>query len=700
MKQPTIVIILLVSMLVGINTIQAVSSGPVQHLETKPTTLMIGSPPRDFVAEQINNTLTLSWRAPEGYDGTWIHYDNGFNYDSIGTGGAADFDVAIRFPASALQQYAGSSLQQIKVMPMEAGTFSIRVWTGGTSSAPADLVVDQPFVAELGTYNTITLDNPVPITGTQPIWFGYRCVVTTGYPAGCDSGPAINTYGNMIYLQGAWHTLLSLDNTLNYNWNIQGYVGEPAPSINRVSMTPLYQDHNRISIGNVKSSGTQKTMPNSVLISNMNERELTGYLIWRLTPGNETIENTWAQITPNPINTLTMLDNEWLSLSPGLYRWAIKALFTDDELSDPAFSNLIDNQVLAGTLAGSVRDHENQPIPNVLILASNFSTTTNQAGEYSFILPGGTYTVSATNPNYVPSQQTNVVINMGQTTTLDFNLIPVGPVLNEGFESATFPPEGWTQIITDAGSQNSLGVFPTWCRVGTVALNPPIVPPQGSFQAGLWWSYNHQDEWLISPQFRCPASASLEFKSYVFRGSTNGDHYYVKVSTDNGGTWTVLWDASAQTGGQNSYTTPITISLGSYSGQYIKLAWNASDPPSNDGLWYVWFIDDIRVTGTISNEDLYIPAGNMALHGNYPNPFNPTTNVSFTIDKPQHVSITVYNARGQLVRTLVNEFRSSGTQTVVFDGKDDMGASLSSGIYFYKMKSGRFSSTKKTILMK
>jgi hypothetical protein len=169
--------------------------------------------------------------------------------------------------------------------------------------------------------------------------------------------------------------------------------------------------------------------------------------------------------------------------------------------------------------------------------------------------------------------------------------------LTESFEGDVFPPTGWSQTILDTGAANTYGVFPTWCRVGSVALTPPVAPQDGAWQAGMWWSYNHQDEWLKTPQFTCPPAASIIFKSYVYLGSTNGDHYYVKVSTNNGSTWTPLWDASTQPGAAwNAYATnPITISLANYAGQDIKVAWHAEDPASNDGMWYTWFIDSVFI---------------------------------------------------------------------------------------------------------
>ncbi len=171
----------------------------------------------------------------------------------------------------------------------------------------------------------------------------------------------------------------------------------------------------------------------------------------------------------------------------------------------------------------------------------------------------------------------------------------------ESFEGDAFPPDAWSRVITNQGGPNSVGVYPSWCRFGAITVSGnPATPPDGGYQTGLWWSYEHQDEWLITPSFNCPPAAYLSFGSYVFLGSTNGDHYYVKVSTDDGNTWTPLWDASTQTGDWNYYASPITVDLAQYEGLQLKIAWHADDPPTNDGMWYVWFIDDIYIGNSIN----------------------------------------------------------------------------------------------------
>ncbi len=89
------------------------------------------------------------------------------------------------------------------------------------------------------------------------------------------------------------------------------------------------------------------------------------------------------------------------------------------------------------------------------------------------------------------------------------------------------------------------------------------------------------------------------------------------------------------------------------------------------------------------------------LEQNYPNPFNPTTMISFSVTQTSSfVNLEIFNLKGQKVKQLVNEQLPAGQHSVVWNGKDDSNKSVSSGIYFYKIKSGKYTSTKKMILMK
>ena len=163
----------------------------------------------------------------------------------------------------------------------------------------------------------------------------------------------------------------------------------------------------------------------------------------------------------------------------------------------------------------------------------------------------------------------------------------------EGFEG-DFPPVGWTQIITNTGYCDDYPQYAAhWDQFSYNVHN-------GTKAAYVWWDYQHQDEWLITSEINLVdvPNGELTFWSYGYEGSTYNDHYYVKISTDNGSTWEVLFDLSSfpPSQGWNFYASPYIIDLTAYEGQTIKLAWQVFSS-QNDGIWYQWCIDDIEVTG-------------------------------------------------------------------------------------------------------
>jgi hypothetical protein len=89
-----------------------------------------------------------------------------------------------------------------------------------------------------------------------------------------------------------------------------------------------------------------------------------------------------------------------------------------------------------------------------------------------------------------------------------------------------------------------------------------------------------------------------------------------------------------------------------------------------------------------------------ALGQNYPNPFNPNTEISYELPEAGHVTLKIYNVRGQLVRTLVDEFEEAGYHKVMWNSNADSGKRVSSGIYLYRMESSDFVATRKMVLMK
>jgi len=93
-------------------------------------------------------------------------------------------------------------------------------------------------------------------------------------------------------------------------------------------------------------------------------------------------------------------------------------------------------------------------------------------------------------------------------------------------------------------------------------------------------------------------------------------------------------------------------------------------------------------------------AESFLLKQNYPNPFNPTTTITYEIPKASEVNLTIYNTLGQKIRTLINRKQNAGKHEVIWDGKDEIGNEVASGIYLYQLRAGDFVQTRKMILMR
>ena len=91
---------------------------------------------------------------------------------------------------------------------------------------------------------------------------------------------------------------------------------------------------------------------------------------------------------------------------------------------------------------------------------------------------------------------------------------------------------------------------------------------------------------------------------------------------------------------------------------------------------------------------------NYSLTQNYPNPFNPTTMITFTIPQTSQVSLAVYDITGKLIKSLIAKPMDAGYHSVIWNGTDENGKGVASGVYFYKLKAGDFSQTRKCLLLK
>ncbi|MCI0513611.1 T9SS type A sorting domain-containing protein, partial [candidate division KSB1 bacterium] len=88
------------------------------------------------------------------------------------------------------------------------------------------------------------------------------------------------------------------------------------------------------------------------------------------------------------------------------------------------------------------------------------------------------------------------------------------------------------------------------------------------------------------------------------------------------------------------------------------------------------------------------------LKNNYPNPFNPVTRLQYQLEQAGQVKLVVYNALGHEIKTLVNENQAQGSHAVVWDGTNNRGAFVSSGVYFVRMTYNNYTRIQKMLLVK
>ena len=113
----------------------------------------------------------------------------------------------------------------------------------------------------------------------------------------------------------------------------------------------------------------------------------------------------------------------------------------------------------------------------------------------------------------------------------------------------------------------------------------------------------------------------------------------------------------------------------------------------------VTYLASVEVIADLTPVDEFAPSA-FALGQNFPNPFNPKTTINFALPNAGEVALDVFSATGQHVRTLQSGDMAAGQHSVVWNGKDDAGHSVGSGIYFYKLQSDELSETKKMMLLK
>jgi len=293
-------------------------------------------------------------------------------------------------------------------------------------------------------------------------------------------------------------------------------------------------------------------------------------------------------------------------------------------------------------------------------------------------------------------QFANVTNGMGNTTR-DVLLAVGDAIVYHEWDFETDP--GWTSeadwafgIPTGSGGEHG-GPDPTSGYTGISVYGYNL---NGDYPNNLG------EEHLTTEAIDCTNIFNVHLKFWRWLGVEQPayDHAYVRVSTDNIN-WYTIWTNNEEIADADWQEISLDISNYADNEETVYLRWTMGETDS--GWQYCgWNIDDVQILGL---EGSVVNAGDIInltpkLFNNYPNPFNPSTNISFSLIAENTTELVIYNLKGQKVKQLVSERLAAGIHSYVWNGKDDNDKQVSSGVYFYKLTSGSFTETRKMLLLK
>ena len=283
------------------------------------------------------------------------------------------------------------------------------------------------------------------------------------------------------------------------------------------------------------------------------------------------------------------------------------------------------------------------------------------------------------------------------------------------FEETFDDTSGWTVLNDDESPGGTFGKF--FGRVDFVDNGGNPVDSVLAETGELFWFSNFQnandrliDEWLISPELPVVESGDT---IYFYGGAIDGgfdDSIQVWISTTDPEGSSTSFDRNlgrfkmdGPLGNWTQYKVALPNDL---AGSTIWLGlryWITDGGPDGSNSDNVWLDHIIMASGgpLVGIEDAggALPQA-FALEQNFPNPFNPSTTIRFTMPASESVSLEIYNTAGQLVNTLVRGTLPAGNHSMTWHARDLSGNRVGSGIYLYKLTAGQFVEVRKMLLIK
>jgi hypothetical protein len=193
--------------------------------------------------------------------------------------------------------------------------------------------------------------------------------------------------------------------------------------------------------------------------------------------------------------------------------------------------------------------------------------------------------------------------------------------------------------------------------------------------------------------------AQIDF--YIKHQLKIGDSLLVEISNDDGQNWDKVDGYSGSAFGYRHKIIDISTYTGAGNeniGLRFRLISDAEE--QHNGVW----IDDISIVVSeqalaVEDQDVNVPFI-YSLKQNYPNPFNPSTTIKYSLPKSEQVDLTIYTITGEKVKTLVSDKIEAGYHSVQWNGVNDQGHSVASGVYIYRIKTKGFVKSMKMLFLK
>jgi len=211
---------------------------------------------------------------------------------------------------------------------------------------------------------------------------------------------------------------------------------------------------------------------------------------------------------------------------------------------------------------------------------------------------------------------------------------------------------------------------------------------------------------LTSDAIDCSGLYSVRLKFWRWLGveKSQYDHAYIRVST-NGADWVNVWENAYSTHVEDSAWTQVEYDITAFAADQptVYLRWTMG---TTDTGWHFcgWNIDDVEIWG-MANATSDVgqgtePVSAVRLEPARPNPFNPTTTIEFSLPAAGRASLAIYNVAGRRVVVLAEGHHEAGPHRIVWNGTDDSGHALPSGVYFARFEGGGEVATRKMVMVK